>query len=387
MTTKRALILMRFGIFLLLYVALWTYTLFQGDFASWFLTYFFSFILLLLITGALFKLKNWQIKRDFHKTRIQEGETVRLTLHFSRKHAFPMGYLLIQQALPETLGELSDRQQVIYPFFKRSITANLMPFTAVRGKHVFPAVEAETSDPFGLIERSARLGEAAELTVYPRYFPDILMKISENSPENERDAANWTFKKNQNIHGLREFTPGDRISWIDWKSSAKTGKVMAREYENSSSSRIRVIFYGQAHSHFDFALRAAYSFTRKMLEQNGEVSVAILAENGQTFGFSRGQAKLEDIAKAFAEVAPETAEKLAEPLTSLLAQNQRTILFTPFVDPSLQRIVRSSVQKQTIQLVSILESGQMDAGTIYLSKKALALPATGNGGGSDEIHG
>ncbi|WP_099224618.1 DUF58 domain-containing protein [Listeria costaricensis] len=384
MTTKRALLLMRFGVFLLLYVALWTYTLFQGDFASWFLTYFFSFILLLLVCGSLFRLKNWQIKRDFHKARIQEGETVRLTVHFARKRAFPMGYLLMQQAMPETLGNLPGRQQVIYPFFKRSITADLAPFTAVRGKHVFPAVEAETSDPFGLMERSARLGEAVELTIYPRYFPDILMKISENSPENERNATNWTFKKNQNIHGLREFTPGDRISWIDWKSSAKTGKVMAREYENSSSSRVRVIFYGQQHPHFDFALRAAYSFARKMLEQNGEVSVAVLGENGQTFGFSRGHAKLEDIAKAFAEVAPATAEKLAEPLTSLLAQNQRTILFTPFVDPALQKAVRSSVQKQTIQLVSILDGGQMDAGTIYLPKKALALPETADGGDTDE---
>lgn len=56
-------------------------------------------------------------------------------------------------------------------------------------------MDVETSDAFGLLERSRQLSSEKSLTIYPTYFPDVLEKISEASPENERNAAYWTLKK------------------------------------------------------------------------------------------------------------------------------------------------------------------------------------------------
>ncbi|MBC8844362.1 DUF58 domain-containing protein, partial [Escherichia coli] len=54
MLKKRLLLAFRWIIMLIIYAGLWTYTLFQGDTASWVLTYLFSFILLLLFLSSIY---------------------------------------------------------------------------------------------------------------------------------------------------------------------------------------------------------------------------------------------------------------------------------------------------------------------------------------------
>lgn len=68
------------------------------------------------------------------------------------------------------------RQQVVYPLFKKQFTVTLAGFVGVRGIHSFPPVDVETSDAFGLLERSRQLSSEKSLTIYPTYFPNVLEK-------------------------------------------------------------------------------------------------------------------------------------------------------------------------------------------------------------------
>lgn len=369
MLKGRLLLFSRWLALLLLYAALVAYTLFQGDTASWFLTYFFTLIMLFLIFSSLYRLKNWQVQRVFSKKEYFDGDFVQMELQFKRKSFYPVGYLLVEQRIPLSLGSHYARQQTLYPFFKKEITVALKPFQVKRGKHTFSKITAETSDTFGLIERSRRLGEPEQLIVYPSYFPDILLRLGEANPDRDASANHWTLHKNDALHSLREFMPGDRMTWIDWKSTAKTNTMMTREFENSSARKMQLIFFGVTHDYFEHALRAAYSFSRKLLEEHAEVRITILGENGQTFDFSRDKKRITEISHAFAELKSCDEAVLMQELQSVLKWQKDTFIFTPVISDALIGLLNKSNWR--VSLVSILDQQNPTEHALYLRKEWL----------------
>lgn len=356
---------------LIIYTGLWAYTLFQGDTASWFLTYFFTLILVLLFLSSIYPLKAWNVNRQFAKNTYHDGDLVDMHVTFTRKSRYPVGYLLFQQKLPLSFGKLNARQQLAYPLFKKKFTVTLDSFVGLRGIHSFPAIDLETSDAFGLLERSYQTSAEKSLTIYPSYFPDILEKIREATPENERNAAYWTLKKNTNLHSLREFSSGDRISLIDWKSSAKTDQLMTREFENSATSRLSVIFYGVSHPHFELSLRAAYSFIRKISEENGEIRVSILGDKTTNFSPSAGTNKLQDISIAFAELSPKDGVILQESLDSNLHDGEKILLFTPCIDTMLMQKVSRLTDSKQLQIITFESDQAIDTKALFLEPASL----------------
>ncbi|MBC1719703.1 DUF58 domain-containing protein [Listeria seeligeri] len=371
MLKKRLLLASRWIIMLIIYTGLWAYTLFQGDTASWFLTYFFSFILIVLFLSSIYPLKAWNVNRHFAKSTYHDGDLVDMHVTFTRKSRYPVGYLLFQQKLPLSFGKLNARQQLVYPLFKKKFTVTLASFVGLRGIHSFPAIDLETSDAFGLLERSYQTSAEKSLTIYPSYFPDILDKIREATPENERNAAYWTLKKNTNLHSLREFSSGDRISLIDWKSSAKTDQLMTREFENSATSRLSVIFYGASHPYFELSLRAAYSFIRKISEENGEIRVSILGDKTTNFAPSAGTNKLQDISIAFAELSPKDGVILQESLDSNLHDGEKILLFTPCVDTMLMQKVTRLTDNKQLQIITFESDQAIDTKVLFLEPASL----------------
>ncbi|MBC1723069.1 DUF58 domain-containing protein [Listeria seeligeri] len=371
MLKKRLLLASRWIIMLIIYTGLWAYTLFQGDTASWFLTYFFSFILIVLFLSSIYPLKAWNVNRHFAKNTYHDGDLVDMHVTFTRKSRYPVGYLLFQQKIPLSFGKLNARQQLVYPLFKKKFTVTLDSFVGLRGIHSFPAIDLETSDAFGLLERSYQTSAEKSLTIYPSYFPDVLDKIREATPENERNAAYWTLKKNTNLHSLREFSSGDRISLIDWKSSAKTEQLMTREFENSATSRLSVIFYGVSHPYFELSLRAAYSFIRKISEENGEIRVSILGDKTTNFSPSASTNKLQDISTAFAELSPKDGVILQESLESNLHDGEKILLFTPCVDTMLMQKVTRLTDSKQLQIITFESDQAIDTKALFLEPASL----------------
>ncbi|EUJ26357.1 hypothetical protein MFLO_14112 [Listeria floridensis FSL S10-1187] len=119
MAKKRFFLMMRAFSLVLLYAGLIAYTLFQGDSASWFLTYFFSFILLFVIFASCYRLKNWHIDLAFSKVAYFDGDRIQAELILSRKSHYPLGYLFVRQMLPNSLAQNEVRKRIVYPFFSK----------------------------------------------------------------------------------------------------------------------------------------------------------------------------------------------------------------------------------------------------------------------------
>jgi uncharacterized protein (DUF58 family) len=117
-----------------------------------------------------------------------------------------------------------------------------------RGVFTAAPVTLSSGAPFGLMRAKRTLEVSSPMTVVPgwvelRSFP-ILEPSSYPSDvlhERARTGAGEEFL------GVREYRPGDSPRAVHWRSTARAGRLMVREYEEHPSARVAVVLTGADH--------------------------------------------------------------------------------------------------------------------------------------------
>ncbi|WP_167052038.1 DUF58 domain-containing protein [Salinibacterium sp. ZJ77] len=141
--------------------------------------------------------------------------------------------------------------ELIVPGVKRSTTTTIdfdVP-TRRRGIVSVGPVRTVRADPLGLVRRELEWTERMELVVHPHTVsvPSTstgLIRDLEGSPTRDLTSSDVAF------HALREYQSGDDRRHIHWKSTAKTGTYMVRQFEQTRRSHLVV---GLSLSTADFA--------------------------------------------------------------------------------------------------------------------------------------
>lgn len=108
--------------------------------------------------------------------------------------------------------------------------------TPRRGVYTLGPVQAWRTDPLGLLRRRLTLVAERELYVLPRTvalesFEWGLVPDPDGVPSDRVSMSDLSF------HGLREYVPGDELRHVHWKSSARAGQLLVRQYHDSRRSR------------------------------------------------------------------------------------------------------------------------------------------------------
>jgi uncharacterized protein (DUF58 family) len=109
--------------------------------------------------------------------------------------------------------------------------------TARRGIVAIGPVRTIRADPIGLVRRELVWTQSTELFVHPRTIA-IPSTSTGFVHDLEGSATRDLTNSDVSFHALREYQPGDERRYIHWKSTAKTGTYMVRQFEETRRSHI-----------------------------------------------------------------------------------------------------------------------------------------------------
>lgn len=204
--------------------------------------------LALVIIAILFVLgrTQYRIELDLAYTRVVVGERAlgRIEIHAAANRPLPPAMIEVPVGDAVATFDLprmspGDVHEDIFAIpTRRRAVLQVGPVRSVR------------ADPLGLLRRQVRWTDPVELFVHPK-----TVHLDSSSVGLVRDLEGITSREltdsDISFHALREYAAGDDRRYIHWKSTARTGKLMVRQFEQTKRSILALAISTNLHDYGD----------------------------------------------------------------------------------------------------------------------------------------
>ncbi len=229
--------------------------------------------------------------------RAEAGEPfpVRLMVR-NEKHLLPSGSIHVRERLGEPA--LSRGGWAYFPALLPGEEKRARYLTSMRRRGVYTFRQAEFTSvwPFGFFRTWASCEVGSEIIITPR-----LGRVSEDFLEElelffRRIQTARPCAWEEDFRGLREYRPGDSPRWIHWRTSARRGVLLVKEFEHPEtrrltilldtqlvddgrgrSSRFRAGVSGRHEAQLELAISLAATLARDGLDRGCRVTLAAFA--------------------------------------------------------------------------------------------------------------
>lgn len=247
-----------------------------GRFFAWSEVTSVGIILLVSIFLSLL----WSIGRSGHvielnlaRTRVTVGEQALGELHVSNptKRTLPSSRIELHVGVTSatfTTQRLAAQSSFDEPFgisTQRRGVITVGPASTVRG------------DALGLVRRVQTWSQAIDLYIHPLTVPLTtsatgLIRDIEGATTHHLSSSDVSF------HALRDYIPGDDRRNMHWKTTARTGKLMVRQFEETRRSHMLIILdvdddVWATPEEFEIGVSAAASLVRTTMGEAKEASI------------------------------------------------------------------------------------------------------------------
>lgn len=215
-------------------------------------------VLLLLAVPFVLMPTKVAARLALRSTHTVAGDTGRAVLHV--RNLWPLPLLHPAVRIPIGAHETRLRLPVLRRGVEHAETVAIPTFR--RGVIPIGPATARRTDPVGLLCREAGWGRPVELYVRPRMaaldaMTSGFLREQEGIPSDRVSMDDLAF------HALREYVRGDDLRHVHWRSSARAGQLLVRQYHQTRRNHATVIVDD---------LRASYRFA-----EDFELAVSVAA--------------------------------------------------------------------------------------------------------------
>ncbi|HNT27858.1 MAG TPA: DUF58 domain-containing protein [bacterium] len=189
----------------------------------------------------------------------------------------------------------------------RDIELTLTPTR--RGVVRLAGLRAERSDPFGIWKRGLVVPADGRLTVLPRLYPVNAPDFCGHRryhpggvPSAHKTGDSEEFTQ------VREYRPGDPLRKIHWRSTARTGMLTVKEFQNEYFARVGIILDTFLKRSFSAVLEEAVSVAASYVARGGSddemVDLMFVGADAYSFTGGRGVASTDRMLEILAGVEP-----------------------------------------------------------------------------------
>lgn len=166
--------------------------------------------------------------------QIGEPVTVEITVWSERRITRPL--VTIIDNLPRTLVAQGVRPSLpVAPSFDQPIQTRYTFRPMRRGRYKWSGLRVRGTDALGLVNREKTYKtDPIELTVYPAPIP-VSIEINPIAGWGTTDLDSGRARgAGLEMRSIREYTPGDPLRYVHWPTSARSNRLMVKEFETGS---------------------------------------------------------------------------------------------------------------------------------------------------------
>lgn len=365
------------GLILLLIITLF-YALFQGGFVSWFLFYSFTPFGLYAIFLYFYPLKTWTIKREFNQMSFKAGERLVGTIYLSGKRPFLLPYMIIEEILPSTL-QVSPVKIIVFPWFRRKLVCQYHIEEIPRGLHKFSTIRIKIGDFLGLIEKEYYFTNQVEFLVYPKIVPIDYRQFLKFNNQGMITSTVKTHHDTMIASGVRDYYPGDRFTWIDWKSTARKNTMMTKEFEQEQSRNMLIFIDRFRSDEFEKIITFSASLLKMIFKKGIKAGLISIGTDRVVFPIANGDGHEQAINYHLAKVQADAQQ----PFSRIIDKEKIQYVSMPtfiFITSNVTSELVETIKKRIIQhhhMMLFVVKGESLQLSIH-EKKAIELLGTWN---------
>lgn len=338
---------------------------FQGGFVPWFLFYVSLLLAAYEWLTARRALRETSSVRTLSSHKLSAGQTLDVDVLVTVGGRWPLPWMVVEDALPtRLLLQSGTNRELHFPGFHRKLRLSYSLPNMPRGKFVLGDTWLVTGDLFGLTRKEAVHRRIDEVTVYPRVIPITHWHTVNKFNTGNSYAQNRMSEDSSNVIGVRDYAPGDRLSRIHWRASARTGQLKTKEFELHVTNDLMFVlncaeqaYVGVSSQLFELAVTTTASLAKYAVARKYSVGLAAYGRERMTIPQSRNLEQYMRIIEHLAIVQADGADEFHDSIlreVNYLSRGSTVVMVTPVLDDKL------------INLIGLLEHRKLKTELFYV---------------------
>ncbi len=217
---------------------------------EWFI---FVAVLITILQSYIFTkygLRKIRYARYFNVPAVFEGQEVEMVEVISNEKLLPVPWLRVESKISANLEfQRQFNLDIQHQQFHKSLFSltSYMRITRrhrvkclKRGCYLLNSVAMTCGDLFGFQNTSRTFSLDAQLLVYPKLMRLDEIPLPHHSWQGDVTVRRWIVDDPFMVSGVREYTYGDPLNRINWKATARTGKLKVHNLDFTANPRLMI---------------------------------------------------------------------------------------------------------------------------------------------------
>ncbi|MBN4064187.1 DUF58 domain-containing protein [Dehalococcoides mccartyi] len=215
-----------------------------------------------------------------------EGRSFEVDLHLTNKWWIPRFLLNVQYSIESQRGETNQSLVLIGVSPRSKTEGTTTPQLSTRGKHELSEVTVESMGLFGLFKRRRKFTSTDSILVFPSWEQISRIGILDSSMGMSEGVSKS--RSGIEVAGTRRYVAGDAYRNIHWRNSARTGRLVVKEFDSWSERSVAILIdadelptHAAGDRSSDYAVRLAATAAAPLSETGGTIRI-VTTEGGHT---------------------------------------------------------------------------------------------------------
>ena len=347
-------------------------TLVTGMATGFDLFYRLFYILIITVTLAIiwliYTIKSVDISIERKKTRISVGDLISDRLQIRGRGSLLKSLVILEDE--STIPGYTNRTALVPS--KGYRLSNSSTRITRRGIFTIGPVSVTSADVLGIFNGKFYTGVQEEIMIFPKVVEAAQFELQAHINSSDSSIVRPTQVLTPHASAVREYAYGDSLSRIHWKSTAKHGKLMSKDFDLGLSDQIWILVDMDSNTQFEtptgpsdeLIISTAASLMKKYSSENIPVGFIANGDRNIRLECKSGEAHFEEALTEMASLKAEGNTNFDDLVGSVSKQwtsNSSVVLITTASNTEwIPRLIDLSYKKVNVTVVIANEDSTQD---------------------------